>query len=184
MTAFIEKAREQHPRLMRVLLFLVRFNLLALPLYLLLWTGFDPVWLRELNAWLTAGIIDLLGLEVSQSGTIVDTAHLSMDVSTDSTGWKSYIALSALLIAVVGHDLDMRLLGAGIGLLVVFIGNLMRLITMIYLVEVFGLSYGLVHDLFWRWGLTLLIFLYWVAWMQHGAAVTAGLRKTANSIDR
>lgn len=168
-----KKAKQQHPGLYKTLLFLVRFNILAIPLYLLLWIDFNPLWLRELNSWLTGDIIRFLGIDVTQGGTIVDTAHLSMDVSTDSTGWKSYIALSALIIALTDYPWRERALGICGGLVLVFFGNLARLVTMIYLVEVFGVSYDLIHNLFWRWGLTLLIFLYWAGFLIYGDQLSA-----------
>lgn len=171
----LETIRETHPQLFQVLLFLIRFNILAIPLYLLLWIDFDPVWLREINAQMTGLLIDLAGIDVTQSGTIVQTPHLTMDVSVDSTGWKSYFALTALIIAVTNVSWRERVIGIGIGLLVVAVGNLTRLVTMIYLVEVAGISYDLVHDLLWRWGLTLLIFGYWAFWLTYGERIAAAI---------
>lgn len=170
---FEESLEGRDQRLWEVLLFLVRFTVLAAPLYLLLWNDWNPVWLRELNAAVAANVLSGLGLDVVQSGSFIGTGQFSVDVSTDSTGWKSFLALVGLMLATRGEAREKKLYGALLALVIVFTGNITRLVTMVYAVAVWGVDYQLIHTFFWRWGLTALVLVSWIAWLrwEHGSTV-------------
>lgn len=152
--------------LWEVFVFLVRFTALVLPLYLLIWLNWDPVWLRSLDAGIASGVLDLLGVSASHTGTVFQTPTIAVDVSVDSTGWKSFLALSALIVAVRGVEWKERLIGILAGAVVVFAANIARLVSMVYAVEMWGISYELLHTLLWRWGLTVVVLGCWLAWMR------------------
>ncbi len=165
---------ERNRRLFDTLLFLIRFTLLAAPVYILLWHGWDPVWLRSLNATISSQVLDLVGLETASSGTFLSAPSILVDVSVDSTGWKSMIAVTALVLATLQEGWRKRLYGivAGIGL--VFIGNIGRITSMVYAVEVLGADYEFIHTFLWRWGLTILVFGYWTLWLRWDGDLPSG----------
>src|SRR3989344_2790729 len=106
-------------QLMRVLKFIVKFNLFAIPLYLVL-----------------------------------------------ITGWKSMLALFALIMAT-----DFRLKRKAFGMIlipVVFFINLLRILFMFFWVKTFDLAhYQTLHSLIWSCGLILTIVLLWFVWMKY-----------------
>lgn len=153
-------------QLWEMLLFLARFTAMAAPVYLLLWQGWNPVWLRSLDAQLAAILLEFLAVPAQHSGTVVSTQAIAIDVSTDSTGWKSMLALTALILAVRNITGRKRAVGIVAGLLIVFIGNLGRIVSMAFAVTIWGISYELIHTVLWRWGLTVLIFMIWLAWLR------------------
>lgn len=161
-----ERLDERNERLFDTLLFLIRFTLLAAPVYLLLWQGWDPVWLRSLDAAVSSHVLNLSGLDTVSSGTYLTAESIAVDVSTDSTGWKSMIAVTALIIATMAETTRKRLLGIFGGITIVFIGNIGRITSMVYAVEVYGADYELIHTVLWRWGLTFLVFGYWLLWLR------------------
>lgn len=161
-----DRLDERNQRLFDVLLFLVRFTALAAPVYLLLWQGWDPVWLRSLNATVSSHVLNIAGLETVNVGTHVAADAIVVDVSTDSTGWKSMIAVTALLLATLGERTRKRVIGIVAGIIVIFVGNIGRITSMVYAVQVFGVDYELIHTVLWRWGLTFLVFGYWLLWLR------------------
>jgi len=157
---------ERNMVLFDTLLFLVRFTVLAAPVYLLLWQGWDPVWLRSINATISSHVLNLAGLETASSGTFLSAPSILVDVSVDSTGWKSMIAVIALILATLNEDRRKRLYGIVAGVGIVFFGNIGRITSMVYAVEVLGVEYEFIHTFLWRWGLTFLVFGYWALWLQ------------------
>jgi exosortase/archaeosortase family protein len=164
--AFEESLEGRDQRLWEVFLFLVRFTVLAAPLYLLLWNDWNPIWLREMNAAVGSNVLSLLDLDVVHSGSFIGTGQFSVDVSTDSTGWKSFLALVGLMLATREEALTKKLYGILLALVIVFAGNITRLVSMVYAVVVWGVDYQLIHTFFWRWGLTALVLVSWIAWLR------------------
>jgi len=164
--AFEESLNDRNRQLWEVFMFLIRLLLLASPLYLLLVIEWNPIWLRELNAGISASILNLLGLSADHTGSFVITETIRLNVSVDSTGWKSFLALAALMLAVRDQGTYKRLYGVIIGWGVLFIGNILRITSMIYAVEVWGVSYEFMHTFLWRWGLTVLVLTVWILWLQ------------------
>lgn len=156
---------ERNKVLFDTLDFLVRLMVLAAPFYVLLWKGWNPVWLRTLNAAISHTILTLVGVETGHIGTFVAGEAIVVDVSVDSTGWKSMIAVTALMLATVGEKMRKRAYGIIVGLTIVFIGNIARITSMMYAVEVYGADYEFIHTFLWRWGLTILVFVVWVLWL-------------------
>jgi exosortase/archaeosortase family protein len=162
---------DRNRTLFDTLLFLVRFTVLAAPIYLLLWQGWDPVWLRSINATVSSHVLNLAGLETASSGTFLSAPSILVDVSVDSTGWKSMIAVTALILATLGENRRKRLYGIASGIGIVSIGNIGRITSMVYAVEVFGADYEFIHTFLWRWGLTFLVFGYWALWLHWDGSV-------------
>ncbi|MDY6789031.1 MAG: exosortase/archaeosortase family protein [Candidatus Nanohaloarchaea archaeon] len=164
---FRESLSKRNQKLWQVFLFLAKFTVLAAPLYLLIWSNWNPLWLRQLNAAASSGLLNVLGVDSSSSGVFILTSELSVNVSVDSTGWKSVLALTGLMLATPGTVAGVRKKIYGIlsGVIFVMAGNIARLVSMVYMVEVWGVSYQLVHTFLWRWGLTFLVLGFWISWL-------------------
>src|SRR3972149_2216408 len=98
-----KKINKLTQKLIAVTKFLVIFNLLAIPLYIAIYTDFYFYPLQEFTAKISHAILELFGYNVSLDGNMVIVASkeliLRVTVSWDSTGWKSMYALIALVIA-------------------------------------------------------------------------------------
>ncbi len=144
--------------------FLIKLLLLSIPLYILLYIEWDPVMLRSFKASVVGQIVSFLGLEIEQYSTFVVTERFTLDVTRDSTAWKSMLAVAALVLATE-FRWKKKIKGAVIGVVFVFVVNIIRISSMIFMVIVLGFSYEMVHTFLWRWGLTFFIFLYWYFWL-------------------
>lgn len=153
-------------KLLEVLVFLIKFNLLAIPLYILSFLDFSYQPLQELVANLAFLFLKAMGIETSLKGsTILAIKELKVafiDISMDCTGWKSLYALSALTISTPKIKVKKKIIFLAISLPFIFIFNTFRiaLTTHVYLMS--PEYFELVHNFFWQWGLIIVILLCWL----------------------
>ncbi len=144
--------------------FLVVFTVLAVPFYAVLHSGWDGSPLRELHAAVSTYVLSVLGLEVSSTGSFIVGSELVLDVTRDSTGWKSVLAFTALVIAA-GRPVQKTVYGIVVGIGVLFVANVVRITSMFYAVTVYNIGYELLHTVLWRWGLTAVVLVTWIGWI-------------------
>lgn len=93
----------QQKKLIEVLKFLVIFNVLAIPMYVILYLNltYDP--LQNLVAYISLKLLQAVGVDAIQQNSIItllaNNQLLNIQISFDSTGWKTLYALFALVIA-------------------------------------------------------------------------------------
>lgn len=151
--------------LLHALTFLLRFTLLAAPFYLLLDSGWNADGLRRLTAHLSAAVLRTVGVEASSTGSFLRAGDLLVNVTRDSTGWKSVIAFTALVVASQ-RPWRSRLAGIVAGVAAIVVANLLRVTSTVYATTVFGIDYELLHTVLWRWGLTAAVIVIWAVWMR------------------
>ncbi|MBI2173138.1 MAG: archaeosortase/exosortase family protein [Candidatus Aenigmarchaeota archaeon] len=151
----------------RVVLFFVKFNVFAVPLYVLLAVGADFSWLQNAVAGATMELLAAAGISASRDGYLisipVEGGSWGGFINSDCVGWKSVLAYLALVMAT---DFPARKKLTGLVLVpVIFIANLARIFFMFFYVNTWGLAgYGFVHAVVWSWGLLIIVIAAWVAW--------------------
>lgn len=146
-------------------LFLVKLNVLAVPLYLavslnLTWPPFQELWSAALGQSLRS-----LGYDTVIFGhtLAVKNGHFlyQIDLSWDSTGWKSLYAMSALVIASGGSLIQKSRFLAFALPLVAFV-NLLRIVTTSLVYLNYGLpAFELVHSALWSVFMVISVVLIW-----------------------
>lgn len=165
-TAMSQRMTPEQQRLFGTFLFLAKFTVLAAPLYLLMASGWDAATFRAATATVSGTVLSLAGLDVTTVASTIHGENLVLDVSRDSTGWKSILAFSALVFATsAGRSSKLKAIAAGT--VVLLAANVLRITTMFYAVDVFAVDYELLHSLLWRWGLTVVVLGTWLYWL-HG----------------
>lgn len=159
-----QRLTERQQRLFDAFMFLATFALLAVPLYAVMHSGWEANGLRTGFATVSAAVLRVLGIEIVQQGSMLYTPELAVDVSRDSTGWKSLMAFTALVVAS-RRPFRQKLDGIVIGVGVIAVANVVRIVSMVYAVEVYSVGYELLHTVLWRWGLTGVVFVAWVLWL-------------------
>jgi exosortase/archaeosortase family protein len=152
----------------RVLIFLAKFNIFAIPLYAILLSGFQLVQLMQLTTHLAFAFLRLTGINAELHGDIisvpVSNGNFGAYVSWDSTGWKSMLALLALIFAT---DFPSRKKLVGLMLLpAVYLINILRIWFMFFIVTVNVAYFEFAHLTVWSWGLIFSILALWVLWMK------------------
>ena len=151
--------------------FLILLNIFAIPLYVALFTNFSFAPLQELNAKMLYWTLKVFGFKATIDGYDVElfggmNAQM-IEISWDSTAWKSMYALAALVIATpilqLSHRIKVALLGVGI----IFVLNYIRVSTTILASVFFGFNtFDLIHGLLWREGMILAVLAIWMLWMR------------------
>ena len=97
--------------------FLLKFNLLLIPFYAVIYFDVDFYLLQELFARFIGSILRLLSYPVIVSDFFIYVEGLSIDISRDCLGWKSFYSLFALVLASPGKLKDkLRFLGVWMGI--------------------------------------------------------------------
>ena len=148
--------------------FLVRFNLFAVPLYVILLTKFEFLPLMQLTTQLAFALLRVTGIGAELDNYIirvpVEGGHFGAFVSWDSTGWKSMLALFALIFATAA-PLRKKLRGLVL-IPVVYAINLARIWFMFYIATVNIDYFDIAHITVWSWGLIIAILLLWFFWLK------------------
>jgi exosortase/archaeosortase family protein len=157
-------------KLNQVLIFLVKFNLLAIPLYILILLDFSVPPLQNFVALLSHKLLLAMGIQsnLNQHNLIAikEFKMFFVEISMDCTGWKSFYALFALTIATPKIKIRKKILFLFISIPLLFFINIARIALTIYLSLIQPESFGFVHDFLWQWGLTLTIIGTWVVWLK------------------
>lgn len=160
------KLNRDQRRLFETFLFLVKLLVFAIPLYLIL--GFQGILLplQELVIHNVHFILKSMGFEILTEGLLLRTGDIVFFISEDCTGWKSMLFLAALIFAVPRVMIKKRLLGLAVGIPVIYIGNLLRILMMVFIWNAYGYEFAmLVHGYFWQLGLISLVLIVWVSWL-------------------
>ncbi len=161
-----KKILERRKKLVTILIFLIKFNLLAIPMYIIMYLDLTLPPLQVFLADMTEKILTSLGYSVARQDQFLTLSNITIDISMDCTGWKSMYALAALTIATPSiWKKKLRFLV--IGLPAIFLLNFIRIVTTIIFALQFGLQYlEIVHTLFWREGLILAVVVAWFLWLR------------------
>jgi len=160
-----ERIKKKDKRLYDALIFLIKFNILAIPMYLIIIFSLSFAPLQEATAQISTSLIP----DSSVSGTMIvipmEGGSWAADINWDCTGWKSMYALFALIFATP-FALGKKLWGLLLIPLVCLI-NIFRIVFMFLFVKTYGLAnYELVHATLWSWGLVAAILILWIVWIK------------------
>jgi len=163
--------KSQQKKLIEVAKFIVIFNLLAIPMYVVLYfnLSFDP--LRSFLAFITAKFLSAFGINIVSENSFLDVLSnnqlLKIDISFDSTGWKTLYALFALTFATPKRKTRNKLKFLAVGLPALFVLNFLRIATTILVAVVYGFQYfEVVHIFLWREGLIAAVLAIWYLWLR------------------
>jgi exosortase/archaeosortase family protein len=163
-------------RLLETLMFLIRFLLLSIPLYLILILDISLLPLQHTVSGSTLWLLKGMGFTAHSEGLIMyvgDTDPFIFYTGPDCTGWKSMLCFLALVLATMGVTMKKRLFGILAGIPLIYIGNLARIVGVVVIEDAYGLETAMViHDWLWQAGLIALVLVLWFAWLK-----SEGLKK-------
>jgi len=153
-----------------VFIFLIKFNLLLIPFYAIIYfdLSFYPFQIAFTN--FMASILKSMGYQVSTSEffLFLGESQYPIDMSRDCIGWKSAYSLFALVFATPGLIKD-KLKFLTVWIPVLFVVNIFRvLITMLV-----GLNFGFqhiefIHTFLWQEVMIIALLLVWYVWLRKG----------------
>lgn len=151
--------------------FLIKFNLLAIPMYVILLTGIEFYPLQIALTELVHGIITALGYEAVKNGIVLTFVNqpfiATVVMGVDCIAWKSMYALAALMLASPVANDRKKLRYIVLGILFVFVLNIARLVTTVLIGYQFGMGYlDIVHTVLWREGMIFAVIAIWLLWIK------------------
>ena len=155
-------------RLWNILVFIARFLLLALPFHFLIWLNFDAHVLKEFTTKCVAMLLSFTSIIFSTEGVniFIPQASWGIEIIKDCVGWKSALAFIGLIFAVRNIPMKHRIKGILWGVPIIYVGNVFRIFSSVYLSVVFGTEYfELIHDVLWQVGLIALVLAVWWVWL-------------------
>ncbi len=160
----------QQEKLWDTLVFLVKVLILSIPLYFIIIFSISLAPLQQLDAFVSSGILRAMGYTVQQEGAYVTVGTqnpFTFYLTEDCTAWKSVLFLFALIFAVPAVSLEKRLIGLGLGVPVLWMGNQARILGVVLTERVTSAQFAMfTHDYFWRVFLVFLVLGLWLAWMK------------------
>lgn len=169
--------------------FLARLLVLSIPLYLIIGIGLSGILLRPLQASVagqSGWVLEHVGFRILYSDVYITSYSspgaepFNFMINEDCTGWKSMLFLFALMFAVPGIALRKRLWGLVFGVPAIWIGNIARVVGVVFAERAYGVEAALlVHDYLWQIGLIALVLGIWLVWLGF-----AGRSKKKTAMDR
>jgi len=164
------KILKRRKLLLSILWFVVKLNILVIPLYILLAVDFSLLPLQNFLALALGNTLNFLGyptvVEGIDIGTVFNFILAKFRITMDCTGWKSMYLLIALAIATPAKQMK-RLKFLVITLPFLFIVNFIRILTTIILAFQYGFQYlDIVHTFLWREGMIFVVLAVWFIWLR------------------
>lgn len=159
-----DKIGDREQKLKKTSVFLGKMLAMGIALRVVLQFRPDTTAIQSWLASVTADILGFLGVDLVVNGALMIGETSSYLVTQDCLGWKSMFAFTALVIASTENLIkDLKtILG---GLILIFIANIVRVVTTVYLSYKNIVSFDIIHAIFWKWGLTAIILLIWISWL-------------------
>ena len=154
-----------------ILKFLILLNVLMIPFYLISHSKLEIDCWTKFVAFLTDKCLRFLKIDVERNGNILNintgTSLWVIEISWDSSGWKSLCFCSALIIATPLVSLKRKIKGLIIILPLLFFLNYFRILSTILL----GINYGkqtfdFLHLFLWRALNIIVVPLIWFLWFR------------------
>ncbi len=146
--------------------FLVKLNILAIPLYAVTYLDYSVPQFQEAWAAMLSRSLQSFGYETALDGNMIAVKDGStvrqVEFSWDSTGWKSLYAMFALTFASGIGTLGQKLRFLAFALLLVMFVNFLRVDTTLLVALNFGFEYfDFVHVFLWGGLMTGFVIATW-----------------------
>ncbi len=151
--------------------FLIKFNLLSIPLYVIILSGMEFTQIQLIVSNIVYQIFNIIGYSVRREGInlIFDQAPLvlSITINTDCTGWKSMYTLFALMLASPVPHKFRKIRNILIAISLVFLANILRISSILLLTAKFGTQYiNWLHSVIWQPLMIITILFVWLIWLK------------------
>jgi len=165
--------------LVDVVLFLIKFSLFSIPIYIIKFLNLNLLPLQQIHAFILAYLLNLVSIKSQVFYTLspetlaeipaihLENFNLSFAIDNSCTGYIAMLALTGLIFSTPRKKFKQRVLFLIGGLLILFVINVLR----IFLTILFALNFGeeyldIVHGLLWREFLLIVVILLWIVFLK------------------
>ncbi len=160
----LERMTPFQRRLYRTSVFLGKLLLVGAVFQSIIFLSPSTTQIQSFYAGFLTQIMNFFGAEAFNRGIDIYMGNGSIyRIVQDCLGWKSVMMFTGLTFA--SHE--ERSLGKSLkylttGTVMIQVGNVVRILSTIYLAESGVISFEVIHGLFWTWGLAALVLLIWM----------------------
>lgn len=156
---------EKHARMLN---FIIRLNIFAIPLYVILLLNLNVLEIQQALAGIVYALLNAAGMGPSINGLLISipikNGSWGAFINWDCTAWKSMLAFFALVMAT---DFKNKLKGLALFIPLIFLVNILRIFFMFWFVRTFDVAnFALVHAIVWSWGMIFVVLAFWLIWMK------------------
>lgn len=155
--------------------FIIKFNLLAAPLYVMLLTQWQSSFLIAATHNIVFSVLVAAGLNPISYGDVIAVSIKNGSwgavINWDCVGWKSLLALFALIFAT---ELPLKTKIKGFLLLapLIYFVNVIRIWFIFWYIVNYDISnFAFVHAVVWSWGLITAVAVAWLVWLRQNYAL-------------
>jgi exosortase/archaeosortase family protein len=164
----MDRRTQKKKVLMDVIIFLVKFNLLLIPFYAIIYFNISFYPLQTAFADFIVSILKSLNYRVRVSGfyLFIGKDEFQIDMSMDCIGWKSVYSLFALVFATGGKTRE-KLKFLAVWMPVLFVINILRVLITLLVGLNFGMQYiEFIHTFLWQEVMIASIIIIWYIWFK------------------
>ncbi len=162
----MDKRAQKKKVIKEVILFLVKFNLLLIPFYAVVYFDVDFYPVQICFANFIGSMLRIFGYNVEIDGIFIYVKDLVIDISRDCVGWKSIYSVAALVLASPGM-LKKKLKFLVVWTPLLFVINILRVLGVILIGLKFGTKYlELLHKFVWQEIMVVVIIGVWCIWLR------------------
>lgn len=159
----LDQLTEKQEDLLDTLIFTSKLILFGIILHLILYLQPDTTTIQEIYAAFIANTLTLLGIENTLQGIEIIIENTRYLIVQDCLGWKSMFLITALYFSTP-HKIIKNIKHLLYGLIIIQIANVIRVISTIILAELGIISFDIIHDFLWQWGLSIIVIAMWYYW--------------------
>ncbi len=161
------KVESKYKRLWDLMIFLLKFNIFLIPIYLISYYRLNLIPLQLLVAQSVAGLLRMFHIPFSIYGifikVLIPEGSFGAFITWDCTGWKSIMAFLALIYATPA-TVEKKILAIALTPFIFFV-NILRILFMFWFVHSYGTeNFNFIHHTLWSYGMIFTIFVLWVIW--------------------
>lgn len=166
----------RNKKLLKILLFLIKFGLASLPLYVIYFSNINFRLLENSEVFFTSLLLEATGIDFHiveavspDTGFVIPVFRIGdtfLGVDRPCTGYRSYFALLGLMFATPDVSLRRKFKGALFGGIAIYFINILRLWVTGIIANYNPQSLSWVDKILWGWGLLFIVLVLWLIWIK------------------
>ncbi len=164
----MDRRTQKKKVLIDAIIFLVKFNLLLVPFYAIIYFNLSYYPFQAAFANFIASVLKSLNYQVRVSGfyLFIGKDEFPIDISMDCIGWKSVYSLFALVFATGGKTRE-KLKFLVFWMPVLFVVNILRVLITLLIELNFGMQHiEFIHTFLWQEVMIASIIIIWYFWLK------------------
>jgi len=165
--------------IIEITIFAIKFSLFSIPIYIIKFFNLNLFYFEQLYAFILSYLLNIMSVSAQVFYTLspetlttipaihVKDLNLSFGIDNSCTGYISMLALTGLILSTPRRKLRKKFSFLAIGLVILFLANILRILITILFALNFGEIYlDVVHNFLWREALIIIVVILWIIFLK------------------